>query len=1297
MSIFKLVRKAAHLALLFTGVVFFFSSAAYAQSGAGSIQGTVTDSTGAVIPNAQIHVVRIATKVTTDTTSNGTGFYEVPALLVGTYRITVTAPGMKTYQTSLELLVAQNAVINPMMQAGSVSQTVEVNADTVQLTTNDGPQVESTLENQRIQQLPENGRNIEYLLNMAVPGIENNGTAANGSDPEAIALIVDGAPTNNNNGGGNPNLRTENIDPDAVQEVRVELNNSGAQYSSPTTEIVATKSGTNQLHGTFFETARNNAFGVAQRRETAPGSVTPQLIRNEFGLSAGGPLWIPKVYDGHDKTFWFFAYERYSLAQNGATLTAVPTVAFRNGDFSQLTNGTGVGQTLYDPANTYSTMNCPDLTTAYGKVTASTACRNPFPGNVIPQSEESPLAKVYGDITPLPNTSDNPIVHPNLYSHSIIYQTVPQITARLDHTFDQSNKGFVRFTHEQSQINQTGGPPNVAADGIPAGAAFGYSNNPTNHYNAAISYTHIFSPTFFAETVVSSQWFTNATLPGTNINTNYEQLLNLPNNFGEVGFPSITGQLVGLGSSQSGNSKQVQINSLLDENLTKVWGHHQILFGGRITHTRQSNVPNGIADLITFGANSVALYDTGTGTNWTGLPNTGNANAGFFLGSAGGYTVNLEAPRVSYHQWGEALYVQDNFHVRDNLTLNVGLRYEAHPALWTDNGLMNSFDLKNDAMVLASTTDQLIARKYTTQAIITNDKNLGMIFETPQEAGLPANTLLKSYDFNLLPRMGVAYTLNRSRWSPVIRGGYGMYLSDTPLQDFANHPENNNPLTASYTQSFSSAAQAVDNLPNELLRYNAPVKFGVAGKNTAGVVNSNTTNSLTPGPSTAIWSDSPDWRPIRYQQGNVTVELPLPWRSALRVSYVYQKTTNLDVSVAYNNSPTTYQWESQTGLALPTGPTSVVATNPYDNTTYGGNTYHTKDGWKVYNGLQMNYQRLYHNGSAFQISYVFAKAMTAGGDNGSTSADNTESNVYPYANFPGGIGASGVVTSPYGTYLPGVADPKPAANQPEYVVNHEQIKFQLYQLDTSVPVHHVKFNGIYDLPIGRGKAFFSNTPKWLNEIIGGFQIAGDGQVISQLFQPGTGNWGPTNPVQIYKKKYPVTNCTSGSNSCYKEFLWWNGYIAPQNNPTDPNYNGSIVTGATAACQVKGTCITGVPTSVKPFQTPVDNVPGTAQYGANTVAITLLNAKTVTSPFDAGPTGTNFARKRYFAGPMNWTADASLFKVFPIKGTMNLRVNLDAFNVFNMPGENNPAANGTEDYSKSHNDPRQLQITARFTF
>src|ERR1700722_11353607 len=402
-----------------------------AQSGAGSIQGTIQDSTSAAIPACSIHVVNLSTGVANDTTSNSSGFYSVPGLFAGNYTLTFSAPGMKKYQTTVALQDAQVAVLNPKLTVGDVAEQVTVLAESVQLATYDSGTVSTQLDSNRIDQLPQNGRNVLGLAQNTVPGLESGGTRVNGLMGEGMEYSQDGAPMTNRNFGGESNVSQAILpDPDAVQEAKFETMNSSAQFATPATVILTTKSGTNTIHGSLFETARNNYFGIAKARQNPANYAAPHLVRNEFGASVGGPIYIPKLYNGKNKSFFFFAYERFSLRQAANELVTVPTVAMRNGDFSGLINSAGVLQVLYDPNSTV----------------PGTLQRTPFPNNQIPVSRESPLAKAIYAATPLPQTADNPLINSNFNAVNNMQQTVPNITTRLDQVFNSNNRMYFRFT-----------------------------------------------------------------------------------------------------------------------------------------------------------------------------------------------------------------------------------------------------------------------------------------------------------------------------------------------------------------------------------------------------------------------------------------------------------------------------------------------------------------------------------------------------------------------------------------------------------------------------------------------------------------------------------------------------------------------------------------------------------------------------------------------------------------------------------------------------------------------------------
>jgi hypothetical protein len=410
---------------------------AAAQSGAGSIQGTVADPTGAILPGSKIQIVNVATGTTIESVANGAGFYSVPGLFAGQYTVTFSAPGMKKYQIAVSLQDAQNAVINPRLTVGNVNEQVTVSGTEIQLVTYDSGTIATEIDRNRIDQLPMNGRMVLNLTGDTVPGLEAGGTRANGNMAEALEYTQDGAPMTNRNFGGETNSTQAQLpDPDAVQEVRVETVTSNAQFATPATAILTTKSGTNSVHGSLFETARNNAIGSAKPRGT-PTFILPHLVRNEFGASIGGPIRIPHLYNGTDKSFFFFAYERFSLGQSTPENAYVPTAAMRNGDFSGLVNGSGNLQQLYDP-NTSGNA-------------ASNYQRQPFVNNQIPISRLSPLAKALYAASPLPTNAANPLVASNITIPALTQTVIPNVTFRLDHVVNENNRIYLRFT----DINQS--------------------------------------------------------------------------------------------------------------------------------------------------------------------------------------------------------------------------------------------------------------------------------------------------------------------------------------------------------------------------------------------------------------------------------------------------------------------------------------------------------------------------------------------------------------------------------------------------------------------------------------------------------------------------------------------------------------------------------------------------------------------------------------------------------------------------------------------------------------------------
>ena len=1211
-----------------------------AQSGAGTIQGTVQDVTSAAIPGAIIQALNTATGVSTETTSNAGGFYAVKGLLSGSYRLTVSAPGMKKSENTISLQNGQVLVYNPQLSVGEVSEKVTVSGETIQLATYDSGTVNTQLDAARIAQLPQNGRNVLGLAQNTVPGMEGGGTRVNGLMGEAMEYSQDGAPMTNRNFGSAGNTAQSTLpDPDAVQEMRFETLNSSAQFSTPATVILTTKSGTNQVHGSVFETARNNYFGIARARQDPANFKAPPLIRNEFGGSVGGPITIPKLYDGRNRTFFFFAYERFSLRRSSQQLMYVPTMAMRQGDFSGLINGQNILQQLYDPSTTQGA--------------AMQYSRLPFSNNQIPLSRISPLAKTLLAATPTPTSVDNPMINFNLNGQNPTTQTVPNYTTRLDHVFNERNRVYFRFTdiRQQQQALRNypvASPANIETPELKEGST-GYQAIPVQTISGALGYSKTFSPTLFSETVLSMQWQRMYVQGPDRSMQNFEKQFGLPNNLGNIGFPAIGANLfMPYGGSQwyYGMSQRV---STIDENLNKIWGKHQLAFGMRIRHERFAYLSDRSVDEVTYTNQATGIYDPTTGINFGVRPNTGNQNADFFLGAAASYSQRRNAPFNICSLMEYDSYLQDNWRVSSRLTLNLGVRWEARPAPRAANDYMVTFDIKNKALATPRPLDYYVQNGLTTTPLLTNLRNLGVKFETLQEGGMPSRGIAGS-NANILPRVGFAYTPSFGRNGTVIRGGYGEYIYPVPVRNSIRYLTASYPFTAGYSYSYTSAAQSPDGLPNSLLRN--PVRV-VTGVNSANVVDTDSTTALLPGigPGTVASADYP---PAKVREANFTIEQPFKDGSVFRASYVFTHGENLDQNFQINDAPSTYTWQAKTGTTVPTGTFASVATRPYDNRTWGGITQSTKYGFSNDSALQFNYQRAYRRGFGYQIFYVYSRAFRVGGN---TFRDNV---LYPAEIFaPGAI-------------------PKGMDVGTQFKPSREFNRWQNYRADTAIPLHRISFNGLADVPLGKGRRFMKNSNKFLDALVGGYQVAFVGTVVSQSFQVGNSNFGATSPIQLYKDKVPVTDCRSGV--CRQGNLWFNGYLPP-----------TVINATTRG-------VTGIPTDYTPYLAPINNTPGVTNFGNNNVVMTLANGQQVNTPFAPGPAGVNAYNAMVLQGPKNFQSDISLYKEFAIKERYKLRFNVDAFNAFNIQGLVNPnASDGVQLRQSSYWTPRQVQFTGRFTF
>jgi len=1065
---------------------------AIAQTGAGAIQGTVKDPSGAVIAAAQVTILHQTTAREYRTAANDVGFYLFPSVQPGAYRISVAAPGMQTWEGTVQLQVGQTAAVDPTLSVGSTTTQVVVAGDVTPLVATESATLGNVVERARLEQLPLNGRSMAALLQKTTPGIE-----ASAASPTVYGIrygmefVQDGAVLVNRT---TQSLMTRPPGTDTIEEARIETNNSSARFSSPATTVLSTRSGTNAFHGSLFETARNNGFGLARARQDYY-SKPPQLIRNEFGASAGGPLIVPILYNGRNRTFFFAAWEAFRHAYSQTANTTMHTMAMRQGDFSGLVDGAGRRYTLYDPWSTDS----------------KTWQRVPFPNNQLPVNRESPMAKYLLDVTPVPTFPDvNPMVASNYYGLVPLSSRNHTETVRVDHKLTDRDQMFGRYSH--------GGVLNTGLRSVlpTTDGLLNTRRTLVQDDSASFSWTHTFSPTFFSETLLTGSQEESILGKGSDDTGFLVGKLGVPNPF-DNSYGAIVVRIVGFGMDYREQEYEANRGRIIswDQNFTKIHGRHQFQFGGRYRHERlhvlgqQPRLTNSFQ-----GSLGTSLYDPKSGSTYAAVQYTGHDSAHFFLGLANSFDTVLVRPWYDMTSRTAVGYFQDNFKATPRLTLNLGVRWEFYPPFSEDNGLLTGFDTQKKAVITGASLEDLYRIKASSADVVKDFLDIGAKFISAKDAGLPVSLIYSNpWDFN--PRAGFAYNLAQGKHATVLRGGYGLYGFTTDLRSFTDNMRRNVPTYQVRNFYINEPAYSPDGLRNYALR---SVPTLIAGLNTKDVLKYPTTGAALRGSFPLTYFD-PHQPTMRAHEWSLTLEREF-WRNmVLRAGYVGTHGARLEQYQELNLPPNQYVWFTRTGRPIPTGEYAATAMRPFDQVAYGELKYYRRDGWSNANVFRLEAERRYSKGWGFQFFYVMSNALK------SKSADKDVDFVYPVEN-----------------YLPNAV---PADFS-------ERNRFLNYRRDTDVPKHRFNWNWIVDLPFGRNHRFLGKAGGLLDRLVGGWQVAGMGQFQSAYFALPVNQWGATANVEVYGDKYPIEDCRSGV--CYQGYLWYNGYI-PANRINSVGANG----------------------------------------------------------------------------------------------------------------------------------------------
>ena len=730
------------------------------QSTTAEITGVITDGSGAAVPNASITVANRNTGFTRKTSSGEQGIYRVPLLPPDVYRVTVTHEGFRPVtRPDVELKVDQTARLDFVLELGAVAEsvTVEANAPLLDSETSALGQV---VDRAKVDSLPLDGR-MTFRLVQLTPGIlagvdaqgqfgdisvgtfDDINFSINGGRAGANATVIDGAPAST----GFLNLFTTVPSVEATQEFKVQSNSTSAEYGRFAGGVinVSTRSGSNQLHGSLFEFLRNNRLNADDFFSNRAGLATPAFHMNQFGVAAGGPVTIPRLYNGRNRTFFFLNYEGTRWRRGAVYQGTVPTTPQRNGDFSATLNAQSQLITIFDPA---STTNNP----------AGGFIRTVFPGNVIPMSRINAVGNAIDQYFPLPNLAGDPVTHVNNYiSNANTRVNRDDGSLRIDQNVTANYRMFARLETTFNQLHQPDTFGNPATPGVGANGdiIFHYYTGVWDHTVTASPMTvfnvrYGFGRFYWARNTRSYGFDQNSLgLPAS-----YTSQLQIPV------FPTISTEgYAGMAGGSFIRTGQ-DTHSLLPS-MMKSTSRHSLKAGADI-RLRRNNLW-----VIQNGGGSFSFtraMTTGPNPNVFSA-NSGNAIASLLLGAGSSGSVN-STPGASLQNWYMAGYAQDDIKISRTVTLNLGLRYETESPYTERRNELAWFDVNAPSPV--------------TNAAFPNLKG------AVHYAGVGGNDRHPyGWDVNnFAPRAGLA-------WSPstklVVRSGFGLFYASLETDNDLNN------------------------------------------------------------------------------------------------------------------------------------------------------------------------------------------------------------------------------------------------------------------------------------------------------------------------------------------------------------------------------------------------------------------------------------------------------------------------------------------------------------------------------
>ena len=1016
-----------------------------AQEFRSTLTGKVTDPSGAVVPNVQVTATKSDTNSRFQTTTNTDGLYTIPFLPPGAYELTAETTGFKKYvQSGIQIGSDTRVAQDISLAVGASSESVTVTADAAQLesVTASAGQVITTRE---VESLPVNGRAPMDLAVLGY-GVVNTGTrdqnrpfensgfstfAMGGAATGANAALLDGVP--NVGTLGEASTRISFSPPvDSVVDVKVEAFNVDASYGGfgGGTVEVTTKGGTNELHGSASEFNQISNLAATPFFTNAAGGKKPPYRQNLWGMTAGGPIWIPKVLNGKNKLFFFFAYEGFADAYATPTYFTVPTPAEIGGDFSRLLslNSGSKNYTLYDPNS--ATLN------------GSVISRTVFPGNMIPKNRQNAIATSFlSQYMPAPNAPGVYDDTNNFYSPENTIDRYHSFSGRGDVNISNQNK--LSITGRQSYWCQTG--PNDIVENL------AYEQHPIcrDLWGGMIDDVHSFTPTLVGDLRL-----------GFNRYDQYSFQPSAGYDATQLGFPSymntfsphrmmplftFSDGFAGNAATSSYYINQPYTTYQVFNSFTKVFGSHTFKFGGQallqdFTNLNWLNSSGG----FTFDAGSW-VRSTSNGTN----PTLGGSMAEFLLGLPTSGSFDIYSPAKD-DSWYIDFFVNDDWHIKPNLTINMGLRWEHNgPTVESHNRQIVGFD-----PTAANSVSQAAAAAYAKnpQALLPVSQYSatgGMLFATPDQRGSYNTT-----NTEFAPRLGVSWTPTALHNRTVVRAGTGFFYynlgvltSQQPGFSIQNQyvATNNSYLTPATTlsnpfptgiQQPAGAAAGVNTyLGNSFTFYNQHMANQYSFRWTFDVQQQLTPNTVLE---------------VGYI-GNHSVHLPTSYSlTSLPVQYLstspFRDNATINALAAVVPNPLSGLLPGTSLNGSTAALSSVIRPFP----EFSGVTDSTlTNGGSYYNSLNLKVQRRFSKGLVFVVNYDHSRLME-------------------HVSYPNG-----------GSYA-------------------LEKRVSTYDRPDSLVV-----SGTYELPVGRGKQFGSGMNKVLDSVVGGWSLS----TIYSLHSGAPLSWG----------------------------------------------------------------------------------------------------------------------------------------------------------------------------------------------